>query len=66
LQSGIGIHGWALESRVYAEDPLSGFLPSIGKLKRSDLPANHHKYPISAHKYATSDDVASHLFMRCL
>ena len=24
--------GWAIESRVYAEDPLRGFLPSIGTL----------------------------------
>jgi len=33
-QSDIGIKGWALESRVYAEDPLREFLPSIGRLKR--------------------------------
>lgn len=33
-QSDITINGWALESRVYAEDPLRGFLPSIGNLKR--------------------------------
>jgi len=26
------IHGWALEARVYAEDPLRGFLPSNGSL----------------------------------
>lgn len=26
------MNGWALESRVYAEDPLRGFLPSIGRL----------------------------------
>ena len=31
-QSDIGIKGWAVESRVYAEDPLNGFLPSIGRL----------------------------------
>ncbi|KAK9808836.1 hypothetical protein WJX72_004705 [[Myrmecia] bisecta] len=28
------IHGWAMESRVYAEDPARGFLPSIGRLNR--------------------------------
>lgn len=33
-QSDIGIHGWATESRVYAEDPLRGFLPSIGTLNK--------------------------------
>mmetsp|Transcript_6773 Transcript_6773/g.28534 ORF Transcript_6773/g.28534 Transcript_6773/m.28534 type:complete len:709 (-) Transcript_6773:36-2162(-) len=31
-QSDIGIKGWAVESRIYAEDPLRNFLPSIGHL----------------------------------
>jgi propionyl-CoA carboxylase alpha chain len=32
-QEDIGIHGWAFESRVYAEDPYKNFgLPSIGRL----------------------------------
>lgn len=30
-QQDIGINGWAIESRVYAEDPIH-FLPSIGRL----------------------------------
>jgi len=30
--------GWAIESRLYAEDPLRGFLPSIGTLKRYKHP----------------------------
>lgn len=33
-QEDIGINGWAIESRVYAEDPLNNFLPSIGHLRR--------------------------------
>lgn len=37
-QSDIGIKGWAVESRVYAEDPLNGFLPSIGTLERYTEP----------------------------
>jgi propionyl-CoA carboxylase alpha chain len=31
-QDDIGIHGWAIENRVYAEDPYRGFLPSTGRL----------------------------------
>ena len=31
-QNQVRFDGWALESRVYAEDPLRGFLPSIGRL----------------------------------
>ena len=26
------LNGWAIESRVYAEDPYRGFLPSTGRL----------------------------------
>ncbi|WP_111429829.1 acetyl/propionyl/methylcrotonyl-CoA carboxylase subunit alpha [Rhodobacteraceae bacterium DSL-40] len=33
-QSEVGINGWAIESRLYAEDPYRNFLPSIGRLTR--------------------------------
>ena len=33
-QDDIGIKGWAIENRVYAEDPYRGFLPSTGRLVR--------------------------------
>ena len=35
-QKDLAINGWAIESRVYAEDPYRGFLPSIGRLVRYD------------------------------
>ena len=31
-QADVGIDGWAIECRVYAEDPFRNFLPSIGRL----------------------------------
>ncbi len=33
-QDDIRINGWAMESRLYAEDPYRKFLPSIGRLTR--------------------------------
>jgi len=32
-QEDLGIDGWAMEARLYAEDPAKGFLPSIGTLE---------------------------------
>ena len=37
-QDDLRIHGHALELRVYAEDPLNNFLPSIGTLTRYEKP----------------------------
>ena len=33
-QSDVKLNGWAVESRVYAEDPYRNFLPSTGRLTR--------------------------------
>lgn len=38
-QDDLKIDGWAVESRIYAEDPYRGFLPSIGRLVRYSPPA---------------------------
>jgi len=42
-QEDVSITGWAIESRVYAEDPFRNFLPSIGRLVYYRPPAesNH-------------------------
>ncbi len=33
-QADVKLEGWAVESRIYAEDPFRNFLPSIGRLTR--------------------------------
>jgi len=38
-QSDIKLSGWAVESRIYAEDPYRNFAPSIGRLVRYRPPA---------------------------
>ena len=37
-QKDLKINGWAMESRIYAEDPYRGFLPSLGRLVRYSPP----------------------------
>jgi propionyl-CoA carboxylase alpha chain len=38
-QADVKMNGWAVESRVYAEDPTRGFLPSTGRLVKYRPPA---------------------------
>ena len=38
-QKDLKIKGWAIESRIYAEDPYRNFLPSIGRLRTYKAPA---------------------------
>jgi propionyl-CoA carboxylase alpha chain len=38
-QKDVKLNGWAMESRIYAEDPYRNFLPSIGRLSRYRPPA---------------------------
>ncbi|TCU61110.1 propionyl-CoA carboxylase alpha chain [Novosphingobium sp. PhB57] len=39
-QADVKIDGWAIENRVYAEDPYRGFLPSTGRLVRYQPPVD--------------------------
>jgi propionyl-CoA carboxylase alpha chain len=41
-QSDIELAGWAVETRVYAEDPARNFLPSVGRLVRYRPPAERN------------------------
>ncbi|WP_299207203.1 acetyl/propionyl/methylcrotonyl-CoA carboxylase subunit alpha [uncultured Tateyamaria sp.] len=43
-QDDVKLHGWAIENRLYAEDPYRGFLPSIGRLTRYRPPAETESY----------------------
>jgi propionyl-CoA carboxylase alpha chain len=42
-QDDVKLEGWAVESRIYAEDPYRGFLPSTGRLVRYQPPAEGRK-----------------------
>jgi 3-methylcrotonyl-CoA carboxylase alpha subunit len=38
-QQDLAIRGWAMEARLYAENPAAGFLPSVGRLDHLKFPA---------------------------
>ncbi|ABD26082.1 Carbamoyl-phosphate synthase L chain, ATP-binding protein [Novosphingobium aromaticivorans DSM 12444] len=40
-QDELSINGWAMEARLYAEDPTRGFLPSIGRVDDFHFPHHH-------------------------
>lgn len=54
-QSDVRLTGWAIENRVYAEDPYRGFLPSIGRLVRYAPPADAPT-PYTATPFADMDE----------
>jgi propionyl-CoA carboxylase alpha subunit len=41
-QDDVKLTGWAVESRLYAEDPYRGFLPSIGRLSSYKAPVGEN------------------------
>ena len=45
-QDAVKLTGWAIENRLYAEDPYRGFLPSIGRLTRYRPPAEQASGPL--------------------
>jgi len=46
-QEAVKINGWAVESRIYAEDPTRNFLPSIGRLVKYRPPAEKREAGIT-------------------
>jgi propionyl-CoA carboxylase alpha chain len=46
-QDDITLTGWAIESRLYAEDPYRNFLPSIGRLTRYRPPMEVQSGPLN-------------------
>ncbi len=57
-QADVGIHGWAIECRIYAEDPDKGFLPSPGEIVAFHPPAGPGVRDDSG--VATGDRVTPH------
>jgi propionyl-CoA carboxylase alpha chain len=45
-QDDVKLNGWAIENRLYAEDPYRGFLPSIGRLTRYRPPMEQAAGPL--------------------
>ncbi|MEM1343699.1 MAG: acetyl/propionyl/methylcrotonyl-CoA carboxylase subunit alpha, partial [Pseudomonadota bacterium] len=56
-QDDIQLKGWAIESRLYAEDPYRNFLPSIGRLTRYRPPAETPDYRPGTAPGAAGDNV---------
>ena len=64
-QDEVRLNGWAVENRVYAEDPYRGFLPSIGRLVRYAPPeAAAHQSPLLRHPRLREDDGGSDPYTR--
>ncbi len=60
-QKDVTLTGWAMESRLYAEDPYRGFLPSIGRLTTYRPPAEVAAGPLVTNgKWQGDADVGTH------
>ena len=50
-QDDVTLHGWAMETRVYAEDPSRHFLPSTGRLIRYQPPVRNNNVRVDSGVY---------------
>jgi len=58
-QDDVALDGWAVESRIYAEDPARGFLPSIGRLVRFLTPEETNSVRIDT-GVGEGDEISMH------
>ncbi|CUH52814.1 acetyl-CoA carboxylase biotin carboxylase subunit [Shimia marina] len=56
-QDDVKLQGWAIENRLYAEDPYRNFLPSIGRLTRYRPPAETKAYTPGVQPGDAGDEV---------
>ncbi len=54
-QEDVTLTGWAMESRIYAEDPFRGFLPSIGRLVKYRAPEENDQVRVDTGVYEGSE-----------
>ncbi|KCZ96616.1 carbamoyl-phosphate synthase L chain ATP-binding protein [Hyphomonas polymorpha PS728] len=54
-QNQLSIEGWAMEARIYAESPATGFLPSTGRLEVLELPTS----PVRVETGVSRNDIVS-------
>jgi len=54
-QKDVKIDGWAIEARLYAEDPLRNFMPSIGRLTQVSTPAGRPGIRVDTGVYEGSE-----------
>lgn len=50
-QEDVALKGWAMECRIYAEDPVRGFLPSAGRLVRYIPPVENESVRVDTGVY---------------
>jgi acetyl/propionyl-CoA carboxylase alpha subunit len=59
-QSDIQVTGHAIELRLYAEDPASDFMPSMGTISQLSLPEPHTRYCRIEQGFERGDTVSRH------